>query len=368
MPVIRKTIVLQAGGNVAGNGDFKIQPASDGSGEYVPVVALDADLGVSIGSVSQQGTWTVTANAGTNLNTSALALETGGNLATIAGAVSGGRVQTAVATALPAGSNTIGAVNQGTSPWIVQQSDNRAVDQSINAATSNAAVTVTLNGGEGEVGFTITGLTGSGATVTFEGSNNIGAASPVWGAINAVSGAALMTTATADGSYRVEAGGRTAVRVRVSSTGTGTITVSYSGSSASSLVTLAQSLPTGSNVLGGFTPAPSSSSSFAIVPGSSSALESSHVLKASPGTLYSLYVVTGATAGYLMTFNATSVPADGAVVPVECIPVPANSIVSIGFSGAPPDFYSTGIVAAFSSTGPFTKTASATAFFKWRVQ
>ncbi len=35
--------------------------------------------------VAQQGTWAVTANAGTNLNTSALALETGGNLATIAG-------------------------------------------------------------------------------------------------------------------------------------------------------------------------------------------------------------------------------------------------------------------------------------------
>lgn len=36
---------------------------------------------------------TVTANAGTNLNTSALALESGGNLATIAGAVSGSEMQ-----------------------------------------------------------------------------------------------------------------------------------------------------------------------------------------------------------------------------------------------------------------------------------
>lgn len=132
----------------------------------------------------------------------------------------------------------------------VQQPDNRAVDQTINSATLNAAITVTLNGGEGEVGFTITGLTASTATLTFEGCNNIGAASPQWGAINAVSGTTLTSTATGDGSYRVEAGGRTAVRVRVSSTGTGTITVSYSGSSASSLVTLAQSLPTGSNTIG----------------------------------------------------------------------------------------------------------------------
>jgi hypothetical protein len=41
----------------------------------------------------------VTANAGTNLNTSALALEGGGNLATLAGAVSGGKVKITTAAA-----------------------------------------------------------------------------------------------------------------------------------------------------------------------------------------------------------------------------------------------------------------------------
>lgn len=114
--------------------------------------------------------------------------------------------------------------------------------------------------------------------------------------------------------------------------------------------------------------APTSSSSFAITPGSSSALESSHVLKASAGNLYSLYVATTTAAGWLMTFNATSAPADGAVTPVEAIQIPANSAAAISFDGAPPDYYSTGIVAVFSTTGPFTKTASATAFFKWRVE
>jgi hypothetical protein len=69
-----------------------------------------------------------------------------------------------------------------------------------------------------------------------------------------------------------------------------------------------------------------------------------------------------------MTFNAISVPVDGTVAPVYCIPVPASSAVSISFSGAPPDAYSTGIVAVFSTTGPFTKTSSTTAFFTWRVQ
>lgn len=53
---------------------------------------------------------TVTANAGTNLNTSALALESGGNLATLAGIVSGSEAQVDVVAALPAGTNVIGDV------------------------------------------------------------------------------------------------------------------------------------------------------------------------------------------------------------------------------------------------------------------
>lgn len=115
-------------------------------------------------------------------------------------------------------------------------------------------------------------------------------------------------------------------------------------------------------------PIPTASSSAAITPGSSSTLEASHVLKASAGNLYSLYVATTNAAGWLMTFNATSAPADGSVTPVEAIQVPTNSAAAISFDGSPPDRYSTGIVAVFSTTGPFTKTASATAFFKWRVE
>jgi hypothetical protein len=224
-------------GAVNGTIGLKVQPASAGDGSYVPVVALDTEDAISIGGVSQEGTWIVTANAGTNLNTSALALESGGNLATVAGTVAGGKVK---------------------------------VDPS-------------------------------------------GVTSPV---------------------------------------------------SLASLPALAA----GSNDIGGVYQAPTSSSSFAITPGSSSALEASHVLKASAGNLYSLYVLTTSVAGYLMTFNATSVPADGAVTPVECIQIPANGAAAISWDGAPPDNYSTGIVAIFSTTGPFTKTASATAFFKWRVQ
>lgn len=76
-------------------------------GVGTPVETIDQGGGVerqvvTIGSIGHAGSETqlgttmpvsgaVTANAGTNLNTSALALETGGNLATLAGIVSGAK-------------------------------------------------------------------------------------------------------------------------------------------------------------------------------------------------------------------------------------------------------------------------------------
>lgn len=52
-------------------------------------------------SISVDNTPTVTANAGTNLNTSALALESGGNLATLAGAVAGTEMQVDIVAVTP---------------------------------------------------------------------------------------------------------------------------------------------------------------------------------------------------------------------------------------------------------------------------
>jgi len=65
------------------------------------------------GSITIDGT--ITANAGTNLNTSALALESGGNLAALAGTVSGTEIQADLVAPLPAGTNAIGklAANDG---------------------------------------------------------------------------------------------------------------------------------------------------------------------------------------------------------------------------------------------------------------
>jgi hypothetical protein len=114
-----------------------------------------------------------------------------------------------------------------------------------------------------------------------------------------------------------------------------------------------------------------------IIPAFSAEAESSHVfcdatgaspVHKAPCTLRSVYVTTGATAGYLMTFNAVSAPGNGAVTPRECIVAPANSTVSIIFNDETQESYGTGMTALFSTTGCFTATASATAFFKGRAQ
>ncbi len=105
---------------------------------------------------------------------------------------------------------------------------------------------------------------------------------------------------------------------------------------------------------------------YAIAPANSSAVEGSHVIKSSAGTLYGVSVTTGATAGFLMIFNATSAPSDGSVTPAACYELQANQTTAVNFT--PPAAYSTGITAVFSSTGCTTKTVSATAYFSWQSQ
>lgn len=115
-------------------------------------------------------------------------------------------------------------------------------------------------------------------------------------------------------------------------------------------------------------PAPSSAPTSAIALTASALLESNHVLKAAAGNLYGLSITTGATAGYLLVFDATTPPADGAVLPKLCYPVAANQwTTTIGGTGIPMAFVS-GITVVFSTTGCFSKTASATAFFSAQVQ
>lgn len=101
----------------------------------------------------------------------------------------------------------------------------------------------------------------------------------------------------------------------------------------------------------------------ATTPVVSASAESSHVIKAGPGFLFSVYASNPSGTGFLMVFNSTTVPGDGAVTPIECIPVSIGNVGYINYMPGPPGLFLTGISVAFSSTGCFTKTTSPTVFF-----
>lgn len=119
-------------------------------------------------------------------------------------------------------------------PLPVGQPDQRATG-TLSASSLNASYGVALANGIGVVGFTVSGLTGSGATLVPEASNDGGT---TWTTVNAVSPAGLSTALTTNQQFRVNGGGHTNVRLRVSVAGTGTIAVASSATTVASLEVL----------------------------------------------------------------------------------------------------------------------------------
>lgn len=113
----------------------------------------------------------------------------------------------------------------------------------------------------------------------------------------------------------------------------------------------------------GVTSVTSAASTTGLVSISSSAAESNHVIKASPGNLYGFEVATGGTAGFVFVSNTTTAPAasGAAIAPVKCYQVAANSTLGVSYVPNPIQL-STGITIVFSTTGCFVNTASATVF------
>lgn len=106
-------------------------------------------------------------------------------------------------------------------------------------------------------------------------------------------------------------------------------------------------------------------------PVSSAALVANQVISASPAKLASFDISADSTlsgaAWWVMIYNATSAPADGAVTPAKCYAVPSGATSIFAAFPAPPSF-STGIVIGVSTTGCFTKTASTHAFISGDFQ
>lgn len=105
-----------------------------------------------------------------------------------------------------------------------------------------------------------------------------------------------------------------------------------------------------------------------IVSVQSSVAEGSRILKTTGGTFLNGFSATsGSVAGYVLIFDSATVPADGTVTPKLCYSIPATSTTGASWLNYPIPF-SNGIVIVFSSTGCFSKTVSATAFFSAQVQ
>lgn len=109
----------------------------------------------------------------------------------------------------------------------------------------------------------------------------------------------------------------------------------------------------------------------ALTPATSSALAANQIVKASAGSLYSFEVSADSTlsaaAWWIMIYNATSAPVDGAVTPLKCYAMPLG-VTNYAAAFPVPVAFSTGITIGVSTTGCFTKTASTHAFISGDAQ
>lgn len=98
---------------------------------------------------------------------------------------------------------------------------------------------------------------------------------------------------------------------------------------------------------------------------SSSALAANQVVCAAACSLASFNVSADSTlsgaAWWVMIYNATSAPADGAVTPAKCYAA-SSGTTSLNGAFPSPATFTTGVVIGVSTTGCFTKTASTHAF------
>lgn len=175
---------------------------------------------------------------------------------------------------------------------------------------------------------------------------------------------ALNGTAISVNSGTVDAGTQ---RVTLASNGTGVVGLS-AGANIVGKVGIDQTTAVTTN---GVVIAPTSASAAGITPVVSASAESGHILKGSAGNLYGVYATNlTATAGFLIVTNTATVPADGAVTPIACVPLTASGVASINYVPGPPAVFATGISAFVSSNAScFAKTTGViTAFIGGQIQ
>ncbi len=108
---------------------------------------------------------------------------------------------------------------------------------------------------------------------------------------------------------------------------------------------------------------PNGAAGGAIAPTASAAAANNLVLKASAGNLFTVTATNlTATPGFLTVLNLTAAPADGAIVPLACVPLLASSTATITYQV--PARFSTGITAVVTSAVTcYTKTTGVVTAF-----
>ena len=135
---------------------------------------------------------------------------------------------------------------------------------------------------------------------------------------------------------------------------------------------LIAALPAGTNIIGKFgidQTTPGTTNGVQLPPSTHvqcAALCTSLVVKGAAGTLQSFEVSADSTlsaaAWWLLIYDATSKPGDGAVTPAKCYAYPSGTTSAGGTFTDGGVTFATGITAAVSTTGCFTSTSSTHAF------
>lgn len=165
--------------------------------------------------------------------------------------------------------------------------------------------------------------------------------------VNPNTGASTAQQVNSDGSTNVGGSNGTA-----RATAANPLNAAINGVTATSVASATNPFPT--------TDTPNSLATSAPTSAQTAAAAGSLIAKASAGNCYGFNVAAGASAGYFLLYNSTTVPADGVTTPIKAYAIAANA--TLGVHWDVPRRFGTGIVGVFSTTGPFTKTISATAF------
>lgn len=308
--------------NVTKFGGTNVSTGTGTGGAGIPRVTVSSDS-------------SVTANAGTNLNTTTLGT-------TIIGA--GSKTLTDINT-------TLGSPLQAGGNVVVTSAPTTAVTQS---GTWTVQPGNTANTTAWKV---------DGSAVT----QPISAASlplPALAATSTKQSDGTQKTQIVDGSGNVIGATSNALDINIKSGNPTTIAATQSGTWTTQPGNTANTTPWLN------TPTPVVSPLSSSSPGNitSSAYEASHVVKASAGVLYSIACYNSkASAQFVLVFNSTTVPADAAVanaVPLYC-PATSNCALDYGQYGK---YFSTGISWSNSSTSPTKTIGSADVFCDARNQ